>query len=38
VNSLRLSFTNAVSPLEVGLGADARKLSVAFDRIAVRTR
>jgi hypothetical protein len=38
VNSLRLSFTNAVSPLEAGLGTDARKLSVAFDRIAVRTR
>jgi hypothetical protein len=38
VNSLRLSFTNAISPLEAGLGADARKLSVAFDRIAVRTQ
>ena len=37
VNSLRLSFTNAISPLEAGLSADSRKLSVAFDRIAVRT-
>ncbi len=38
VNSLRLSFTNASSPLEAGLSGDPRKLSVAFDRISVRTR
>jgi hypothetical protein len=37
VNTLRLSFTNAISPLEAGISADPRKLSVAFDRIAVRT-
>jgi hypothetical protein len=38
VNGLRLSFTNATSPLEAGKGDDSRKLSVAFDRISVRTR
>jgi hypothetical protein len=38
VNDLRLSFTNAISPLEAGLSADPRQLSVAFDRIAVQTR
>ena len=38
VNSLRLSFTNAISPLEAGLSGDSRKLSVAFDRISVRTK
>jgi hypothetical protein len=38
VNDLRLSFTNAISPLEAGQSADPRRLSVAFDRITVRTR
>ena len=38
VNVLRLSFSNAVSPLEAGLSADPRKLSVAFDRISVRAK
>jgi hypothetical protein len=37
VNALHLSFTNAISPLEAGTSADPRTLSVAFDRIAVRT-
>ncbi|HEV3060797.1 MAG TPA: hypothetical protein VGY48_21305 [Vicinamibacterales bacterium] len=37
-NELALSFSNAVSPLEAGISADARKLSVAFDRLTVRTR
>jgi hypothetical protein len=38
VNELTLSFSSAVSPLDAGLGADARKLSAAFDRLTVRTR
>jgi len=38
VNELTMSFTNAISPLESGLSTDARKLSVAFDRLTVRTR
>jgi len=38
VNSLRLSFTNAISPRDAGISGDARNLSVAFDRIAVRTQ
>jgi hypothetical protein len=38
VNSLRLSFTNATSPLDAGTSDDSRKLSVAFDRISVRAR
>ena len=38
VNDLRLSFTTAISPLEAGVGTDPRKLSVAFDRITVRTK
>jgi hypothetical protein len=38
VNELTLSFSSAVSPLSLGLSADPRKLSVAFDRIGVRTK
>jgi hypothetical protein len=38
LNELVLSFSNAVSPLEAGISTDPRKLSVAFDRLAVRTR
>jgi hypothetical protein len=38
VNELTLSFSSAVSPLEAGVGADSRKLSVAFDRLIVRTK
>lgn len=38
VNELTLSFSSAVSPLSLGLSADPRRLSVAFDRIAVRTK
>jgi hypothetical protein len=38
VNELALSFSNAVSPLEAGISTDPRKLSVAFDRLTVRTR
>jgi hypothetical protein len=38
VNELTMSFTNAISPLESGLSTDARKLSVAFDRLTVRTK
>jgi len=37
-NVLTLSFSSAVSPLEAGLSADARKLSVALDRVTVRTK
>jgi hypothetical protein len=38
LNDLTLSFTHAISPLEAGLSADPRKLSVAFDRIAIRSK
>lgn len=38
LNEVALSFANAISPLEAGVGADARKLSVAFDRLTVRSR
>lgn len=37
-NELTLSFSNAVSPLSLGASEDARLLSVAFDRIAVRSK
>ncbi|HEY7291599.1 MAG TPA: hypothetical protein VH583_17315 [Vicinamibacterales bacterium] len=38
LNDLTLSFSHAISPLEARLSADPRKLSVAFDRIDVRTK
>jgi hypothetical protein len=38
VNRLTLSFSSAVSPREAGLSNDPRRLSVAFDRLSVRTR
>ncbi len=37
VNELVLSLSTAVSPHEAGTGDDTRKLSVAIDRLAVRT-
>ena len=37
VNELVLSLSTAVSPLEAGTGDDTRKLSVAIDRLTVRT-
>jgi len=37
VNELVLSLSTAVSPQEAGTGDDTRKLSVAVDRLAVRT-
>jgi hypothetical protein len=37
VNELVLSLSNAVSPHEAGTGDDTRKLSVAIDRLTVRT-
>jgi hypothetical protein len=38
VNELTLSFSSAASPLSLGLSTDPRKLSVAFDRISVKTK
>ncbi|MFI5178631.1 MAG: hypothetical protein ACHQO8_08710, partial [Vicinamibacterales bacterium] len=38
INELHLSFSNAVSPREAGVGDDARRLSAAIDRLTVRTR
>ena len=37
VNELTLFLSSAVSPQELGLGDDGRKLSVAVDRLMVRT-
>jgi hypothetical protein len=37
INELTLSFSSAVSPLEAGVGSDARELSVAVDRVTVRS-
>jgi len=37
VNELVLSLSNAVSPREAGTGDDIRRLSVAIDRLTVRT-
>lgn len=37
-NVLRLSFSSAISPLDAGVGSDARKLSAALDRLTVQTR
>jgi hypothetical protein len=37
VNELVLSLSTAVSPHEAGTGDDTRRLSVAIDRLAVRT-
>jgi len=38
LNELSLSFTNAASPLQAGQAEDARKPSVSFARLMVRTR
>ena len=37
VNELTLFLSSAVSPLESGLGGDPRRLSLAVDRLTVRT-
>ena len=37
VNELTLFLSTAVSPKESGLSADARRLSIAVDRLTVRT-
>ena len=37
VNQLTLSLSSAVSPKELGLSEDARRLSLAVDRLMVRT-
>ena len=37
VNELTLFLSSAVSPQEIGLSDDARKLSLAVDRLMVRT-
>ena len=37
VNELTLFLSSAVSPKELGLSDDARKLSLAVDRLTVRT-
>ena len=36
VNELELFLSSSESPLDAGLGADRRSLSVAIDRVAVR--
>ena len=38
LNELTLSFSNAISPRDEGASDDPRRLSVAFDRLSVRTR
>jgi hypothetical protein len=38
VNELVLSFSSAAAPRDFGDGDDGRKLSVAFDRLTVRSR
>jgi hypothetical protein len=37
VNELTLFLSSAVSPKELGLSEDARRLSIAVDRLTVRT-